>query len=487
MKKKGSITVFLLLLLSVLVLLTGAVLFSVRHRGARTMVKTAARQSVMDLFSNYEPTLFREYGLLFMDAGFGSDTFRPGLMLDSVEQNAGILWGDGSLASNIWGLAETKAALRGYTLATDQKGEAFYRQAVQTAKEDLTAEAVRILKQQVRAAEKQETVGQTQGDVKKACEKYQSVVEKAQEGELKNTGEKAEKERTDPAGEKEAEPCKDNPIETVKKLQKKGVLGLVMPAQREMSSKRVKKAKLVSGRSLQTGIGLEVAAGLHKEAEQLLYTGYLGNHLSSFTEPDETAELSWQLEYVFAGKTTDKENLKKTVDALLLLREGANLVYLKSDSKKMSQVHAMAASIAAALAVPVSEGVISTVLCVCWAYGESLMDIRTLLAGGNVPVLKDNESWQLELSSLSSVEKQKAEDAGKGLDYTGYLQILLGMKTGSKQILRGMDMVELGMRGKAGCTGFRFDHCIEAARIEIQAQVKGAGTVSAMEYRSYEN
>ena len=48
-------------------------------------------------------------------------------------------------------------------------------------------------------------------------------------------------------------------------------------------------------------------------------------------------------------------------------------------------------------------------------------------------------------------------------------------------------MVELGMRGKAGCTGFRFDHCIEAARIEIQAQVKGAGTVSAMEYRSYEN
>lgn len=487
MKKKGSITVFLLLLLSVLVLLTGAVLFSVRHRGARTMVKTAARQSVMDLFSNYEPTLFTEYGLLFMDAGFGSDTFRPGLMLGSVEQNAGILWGDGSLASNIWGLSEAKAALRGYALATDQKGEAFYRQAVQTAKTDLAADTVRVLKQQVQTANRQETVGQTQGDVKKACEKYQSAVEKAQEGELKDADKDTGKDRTDSAGTSGVAPCKDNPIETVKKLQKKGILGLVMPTQREMSSKRVKKVNLVSGRSLQTGMGLETAAGSHKKTEQLLYTSYLGHHLSSFTDPDDAAELFWQLEYVFAGKTSDKANLKKTVDTLLLLREGANLVYLKSDSKKMAQVHTMAASIAAALAVPVSEGVISTVLCVCWAYGESLMDIRTLLAGGKVPVLKDKESWQLELSNLSSVEKQKADGAGKGLDYAGYLQILLGMKTGSTQILRGMDMVELGMRGKPDCTGFRLDHCIEAVSMELQAQIKGAGTVSATEYRSYEN
>ena len=58
MKKKGSITVYLLLFLSALLLLLGAVLFSVRHRGAKTMVKTAARQSMFDLFSRYEPTLF---------------------------------------------------------------------------------------------------------------------------------------------------------------------------------------------------------------------------------------------------------------------------------------------------------------------------------------------------------------------------------------------------------------------------------------------
>ena len=483
MKKKGSITVYLLLLLSVLLLLVGAVLFSVRHRGAQTMVKTAARQSMMDLFSNYEPTLFKEYGLLFIDAGFGSDTLMPGLMLDSVEKNAGLLWGSGSVASNIWGLSRPQAALTGYTLATDQKGEAFFRQAVEAAKAGLVTGTADLLKQQIQTAGKQETAGKKQGDVKKACEEYQSAVEKAQEGDLKQ----AEKEHTASAEGQVAVPCKENPIETIKKLQKKGVLGLVMPAGRSISQKSVKKQTLVSGRELCTGIGLETAAGTHKKTDQLLYAGYLGHQLSSFTHPDEQADLAWQLEYVFAGKTSDQANLKKTVEALLVLREGANLLYLKSDSRKMAQIHTMAASIAASLAVPPGEGLISSVLCVCWAYGESLMDIRTLLAGGKVPVVKDAKSWQLELSGLSSVDRQKAGSGQDGLTYTGYLQILLGMKADSKNVLRGMDMLELAMRGKKDCSGFRMDHCMEAVEIELQAQIKGAGTVRATEYRSYEN
>ena len=104
MKKKGSITVYLLLFLTTLLLLLGAVLLSARYRGAKVMVKAAARQSMFDLFSRYEPVLFEEYDLMFMDAGFGSAEFRPGLMLDCMERNAGILWGENSSATNLWGL-----------------------------------------------------------------------------------------------------------------------------------------------------------------------------------------------------------------------------------------------------------------------------------------------------------------------------------------------------------------------------------------------
>lgn len=486
MKKKGSVTVYLLLFLSVLLLLVGAVFLSVRHRGANTMVKTAARQSMFDLFSRYEATLFQEYDLLFMDAGFGSTEFRPGLLLDCVEKNAGILWGENSSATNLWGLGKCQAVLHGYTLATDQDGEAFYRQALAAAETGLAEDILAVLKEQVNTGSRQEKVGETQGDVKKACDTYQEAVEKAQEGEYeKDAGKKQDTEQ-----KISPEPVKDNPIEAVKKLQKKGILGLVMPEDREISDRTVKRSSLVSGRTLTEGIGLVGAPKTHKTTDHLLFIHYLSGHLSSFTAPDESAALAWQLEYIIGGKDSDRANLKKTVESLLLLREGANLLYLKSDPASMAKVRTMAASIAAALAVPVGEELIAGVLCVCWAYGESLQDVRTLLAGGRVPVAKDASTWQLSLSELSSLGETGVKTGGsgdKGVTYTGYLEILLGMKSDRDCLQRGMDMVETGMRARQGSENFSLDHCLHSAEIEIRAVVKGMGTISAKEYRSYEN
>lgn len=484
MKKKGSITVYLLLFLSTLMLLLGAVLLSARYQGARAMVKAAARQSMFDLFSRYDSTLFQEYDLLFMEAGFGSSQFRPGLMLDCMEKNAGILWGENSSATNLWGLGRCQAVLRGYTLATDQEGEAFYRQAVLAGQSAMAQETLNLVKEQLNLSSRHKNVGQTQADVKAACDSYQDAVEKAQEGEAeKGAGKDTEKGVSQ-------EKIKDNPIETIKKLQKKGILGLVMPTDTVMSQKKVQKSSLLSGRKKEQGMGLVFAAKAHKTTDHLLFDRYLGSHLSSFVSPEEKAALSWQLEYVIGGKKSDKENLKKTVEALLLLREGANLMYLKQDAASMAKVRTMAASISAALAVPVGEELIAGVLCVCWAYGESLEDVRTLLAGGRIPVNKDKTTWKLSLKELSSVGKkqtQKGTKQQKGLTYTEYLELLLGMKADRDCLSRGMDMVEIGMRARQGSETFSLDHCVHAVEAEIRTTMKGIGSISAKEYRSYEN
>lgn len=486
MKKKGSISVSFLLFLGVFLMLTGTVFFSARYRGAKAMVKAAARQSMFDLFSRYEPTLFREYDLLFMDLGFGSADFRPGLMLGCVEKNAAVLWGEDSLATNLWGLGKCQAVLQSYTLATDQNGEAFYRQAVEAGKAGLTDKALELLKERINTGNRHKKEGEKKGDVKAACEEYQEALEKAQEGEY----EKGAGNITDNGEAISTVKGNDNPIEVVKKLQKKGILGLVMPENSKMSEKKIEQSRLLENRKKETGIGLAVAAGVHTTADHLLFGQYLCDHLSSFTAPDDNAGLSWQLEYVIGGKNNDKSNLKKTVEALLLLREGANLLYLRNDPASMAKVRAMASSIAAGLAVPVGEELIAGVLCVCWAYGESLQDIRTLLAGGRVPLTKDSSSWQLSLKDLSKLGKtgQKSAASGdKGLTYTGYLHILIGMKADRDCLQRGMDMVETGMRSREGCEQFSMDHCLGSAEIEIRASVRSGGTISAKEYRSYEN
>ena len=50
-----------------------------------------------------------------------------------------------------------------------------------------------------------------------------------------------------------------------------------------------------------------------------------------------------------------------------------------------------------------------------------------------------------------------------------------------------MDMVEIGMRARQGSETFSLDHCVHAVEAEIRTTMKGIGSISAKEYRSYEN
>ncbi len=65
-------------------------------------------------------------------------------------------------------------------------------------------------------------------------------------------------------------------------------------------------------------------------------------------------------------------------------------------------MNAMALTIASALAIPVASGIISAALIGCWAFAESVLDVRELLDGGKVALVKtDGSSWQLSLGKSS--------------------------------------------------------------------------------------
>ena len=92
-----------------------------------------------------------------------------------------------------------------------------------------------------------------------------------------------------------------------------------------------------------------------------------------------------------------------------------------------------------------------------------------------------------ELSAVGNKRAQKDSQGQKGLTYTAYLELLLGMKADQDCLSRGMDMVETGMRSRPGSDTFSLDHCVHAVEAEIRTTVKGIGSISAKEYRSYEN
>ena len=135
-------------------------------------------------------------------------------------------------------------------------------------------------------------------------------------------------------------------------------------------------------------------------------------------------------EYAIGGKRDDMENLKSVVYRLLAVREASNLMYLCGSPARCAEADEMALIISTILFIPEAYALVSFVLKICWAYGESILDIRELLDGGKIPLLKDDTSWQLSLNSLSGLLIQGDEErhSSEGLDYQWYLRLLLLMK-----------------------------------------------------------
>ena len=62
--------------------------------------------------------------------------------------------------------------------------------------------------------------------------------------------------------------------------------------------------------------------------------------------------LSYELEYIIGGQKSDRENLKKTVNRILLIREGMNYATLAKSAKMRGEAMALAAAITGAAALP---------------------------------------------------------------------------------------------------------------------------------------
>ncbi|HCT92009.1 MAG TPA: hypothetical protein DF613_11625 [Lachnospiraceae bacterium] len=493
MKRKGSITVYLLMICSLLLLFACAIFYSLRVEGARVMVQAGAKQGLFSVFARYDPDLLERYDLLFLDGSCRTDGFAPGTLLHQVEKNTGIPWGAGRTASgaqaaNIWQLGSPSASITAYTLATDQSGEAFYREAVSWEQAALGVKTLQKVKEQIKAAKEQEKKAPN-GGVESALAAYDRAEAEAKEKKSKKEPVQEEEVSVGPTNQT-AVSAKENPITIIKELKKKGLLALVFPAGQEVSEGTVQSSRLLSGRTPLEGMGLVPMAKNHTISDKLLFCAYLADHLGNCTNSKNVGSLTYQMEYLLNGRKSDRENLEQTVRKLLLAREAANLLYLETDAGKKNEARTLAAAICASLAVPIAEEPVTQALLACWAYGESLMDVRTLLAGGKVPLEKTKAGWQLDLKDLAGlVERLKdpVKDRTDGLDYGEYLQILLYTNAETLCIKRSLDMLEDTVRGIKGRENFRMDCCIYAMEIQVEAELAGASDVIVTEKRSYEN
>lgn len=265
----------------------------------------------------------------------------------------------------------------------------------------------------------------------------------------------------------------ENPIPIIRRVRKMGLLDLVVPSERGISDAVTDRKSLTSGRKLQTGLMLDTdIRSDNSYTSGILFGQYLLKKLGNYRRP-AAAGLNYQVEYILGGKNSDRENLKSVAGKLLVIRQGVNMAYLLSDGGKRIQVETLALAIASGFLIPPAAAVIEAALIFCWAFAESILDVRELFAGGHVPLIKNSSDWQLSLRNLPNILDKldsSRKDAGNGMSYEDYLQVLLMAKGKQDKVLRGMDMIECSVREKGKRPGFQMDHCITA--MEASADVK---------------
>lgn len=446
-QKRGEITVFLSLLLSMVLFFFQALYQSAGYALFRSQFEEALELSEYSVLSEYQVKLWEQYELFYLDLSYGGGAEKT----DYLEQRATEF-----LNRNL-GSGQVKALeTRNYARATDERGTAYYEQAVSVMKAKTGANLLEKWKEY-------EEYGQQAAE-------QEAGYQEADSRENQNLEELRRRR------EEEEETGTPNPAEYTESLKKSSILQRVLKDPGAVSGKRTDTAESPSKRTLAAGAGPRGrnTPGLVNDAWFLAYLLEHFTYASSFLtgEKESGPWLDYQLEYLIAGKETDIENLEAVCGRLLAIREGVNYAYLLSDSGKVAECAALAASIVGATMIPGLVEAVKQVLLLAWAFAESVMDVRLLLNGKRVAFQKNAATWRVSLTgALESggwSELDDSEDAG-GLLYRDYLGILLTLTGREKRIMRSLDVIE-GVVREAEGQWFYIDQCIDAFQIRVIAE-----------------
>ena len=273
---------------------------------------------------------------------------------------------------------------------------------------------------------------------------------------------------------------KMNVLEAVSRLSGTDLLSLCVPAGTVISENWISTAAFPSalyagGESGKRGTTGDVwTAGF----ERALLDAYAAHFFTRFGQ-EKTGSVHYEQEYLLQGNASERENLKRTVNELLAVREAVNLAALYADSEKRSEAEALALAITGLAGITPITAAASFFIMTVWAFAESVADVKVLLAGGKIPFFKQLGEWQISLSALTekgaSIFLETGTDPSlkngtddRGLDYQDWLKLFFLIQGKSRFCYRMMDMIQNRISEKE--PGFRMDQCQYGVSVSYAAQ-----------------
>lgn len=410
---KGEITVFLCLVFVLLLSFIGALIQSASIHITKSMKRADTRLALESVFAEYQKDMLEEYDLF--------------VKLDGDEAG---------LSRRLWfyGAENIEHRIQKIQLLTDDKGQAFFNQAVRS-------------------------MGGKAPENKEVSEVPWEEKAKEVNNELDSLLQE----------EGQSLPTENNPIETVKRVEKSSLLSLVISEPENISNRCVVLEGVPSHRILQTGTSNFLTGSKDGASQKLLFTAYLAEHFPDYTKDKKENALLYEAEYLLEGLKSDSENLEEVLKKILLIQTGKNYAYLLTDQTKQAEAETMALTLCSLLLVPEITELTKQAILFAWAYGEGIQDLRILTEGKRVPLIKTQETWQLSLENLlklgtdEDIRPQTGET--EGMSYGDYVKVFLMAEKTERLCMRALDLVELKL-------GIRVDECVTAVQIKSTCEMQ---------------
>ena len=464
----GYMTVYLALTVTVIMALCLALIEGCRYRGISLETECVMDIGMDSILAEYHRELQKQYNLFAIDCSYGTESASTKLteshLLEYMNRNFSLedVFLEKLLYRDFFAVQAEEAQAVKAAFLTDGEGEVFRRVAVDAIEDTV---GIGLLQQLTDWLQVIESRGLEQQDI---AGQKQQIDAQIQEYDGKETTEGKTVHI-------------ENPTAALEEKRNKGLLKLVTEED-NISSRRIETESLLETRmergEINCGNLVPGTAENYEEWEALkqkvFFHEYLLRYLGRYGQEKQDSPLWYQTEYVIVGKDNDTDNLKGIVNRIFVIREAANTMYLTGSEEKRAIAELLGEALAAAMMVPEIGELLAATLILGWAFAESVYDVKELLAGEKIPLLKTDATWHYGLSSAlqgelpGTSEEDASGSDSPGMGYEDYLRIFLLLCEEKSVTCRAMDVVEMDIRNTPGNRAFRLDTCI----VEIAMNVK---------------
>lgn len=470
----GSMTVFSALSFMLVASFLFALLEFARVQCLATVAQQKATLSLEAVASEYQPQLWEEYRILGLDGAYGGQEFSVEHVKDRLATRLSKNLASTEAGLDILSMGLKDINLNSYQMLTNGDGTVFLQCVAGYMKENLPEAVAQKIYQQYQENKEVEESGSKEDCVSNAQNAIEEARKKQQEEQEADEGgtdiEPSRQETEDGESEKQ-----ENPIELILQMKQNAVLGMVTDVG-QLSNLKLSSTDNVESRKLISGNAeADPDVGWY---EKVLVIEYLDSYFSNFIQPATDHGLAYELEYVLGGGETDRDNLEFVVKRLLLMREAANVAHILADEKKMAAAQESALVLAGFTGNAAVIKVVQIGIVAAWAYMESVLDVRALLAGDKIAADKKQQgSGRSQLGKFLSCFESgcKAIDCTNGLSYQDYLKGFLILEKEKTLAFRMMNVMEQTVRQNTDQEYFRMDHVI--CRLDYEVTYQGSAAV----------